>query len=182
MMRFTPARTYLTAAAVALGLAVFSGWWARTWLPAAIPAALFVASGGLVLFLGLRPAITIREKGLSIGKRPIEWKEIRRVDQTGWVSPLVAYLTLADGERVRILYSGTLESCNHLCRMLQQSSTDALINGIPHRQIFGDPTEAKPVAKPVPPPRYRLLTEEDEAEVERLYQRLKTAGHLDPEK
>ena len=29
------------------------------------------------------------------------------------------------------------------------------------------------------PPRYRLLRPEDEAEVERLYQRLKTVGNLD---
>ena len=30
-----------------------------------------------------------------------------------------------------------------------------------------------------PPPRYRVLRPEDEAEVERLYQRLKTVGNLD---
>ena len=37
-----------------------------------------------------------------------------------------------------------------------------------------------PERKPVPPsPRYRILRPEDEAEVERLYQRLKTVGNLD---
>ena len=36
--------------------------------------------------------------------------------------------------------------------------------------------------KPAPPPRYRILKPEDEAEVERLYQRLKTVGHLDRKK
>jgi hypothetical protein len=183
MTRFTPARTYLTASAVALGLAVFSGWWALTWMPAAFAAGLFTASGGLVLYLALRPTISVREKGLLIGKRAIEWKEIRRVDQTGWVSPLVVHLTLADATQVRILYPGTLEACNHLSRLLQQHSTEALINGVPYRQIWGEPEpEVKPVVKPAPAPRYRLLTEDDEAEVERLYQRLKTAGHLDPEK
>jgi hypothetical protein len=29
-------------------------------------------------------------------------------------------------------------------------------------------------------PRYQLLRSDDEAEVERLFQRLKTVGHLDP--
>ena len=33
--------------------------------------------------------------------------------------------------------------------------------------------------KQAPPPRYRILRPEDEAEVERLYQRLKTVGNLD---
>jgi hypothetical protein len=32
----------------------------------------------------------------------------------------------------------------------------------------------------LPSPRYQLLRPEDEAEVERLFQRLKTVGHLDP--
>jgi hypothetical protein len=32
----------------------------------------------------------------------------------------------------------------------------------------------------MPSPRYPLLRPEDEAEVERLYQRLKAVGHLDP--
>jgi hypothetical protein len=29
-------------------------------------------------------------------------------------------------------------------------------------------------------PKYRVLRPEDEIEIERLYQRLKTVGHLDP--
>ena len=33
--------------------------------------------------------------------------------------------------------------------------------------------------KQPPAPRYRILRPEDEAEVERLYQRLKTVGNLD---
>jgi len=182
MMRFTPARTYLTASAVALGLAVFSGWCAKTWLPALIPAILFLASGVLVLYLALQPVIEVKENGLRIGKRSIAWKHIRRIDQTGWVSPLVVHLTLADSTRVRILYPGVLESCNQLNRLLQQNATESLINGVPYRQIWGEPVEPDPPRKPVPVPRYRLLTEEDEAEVERLYQKLKTAGHMDPEK
>jgi len=182
MMRFTPARTYLTAAAVALGLAVFSGWCAKAWLPALIPAALFLASGALVLFLALQPVIETRDNGLRIGKRLIPWKQIRRIDQTGWVSPLVVYLTLADSTRVRILYPGVIEACNHLSRLLQQNATESLINGVPYRQIWGDPVEVEPPRKAATAPRYRLLTEEDEADVERLYQKLKTAGHMDPEK
>lgn len=180
-LRFTPARTYLTAAAVALGLAVFSGWCATRWLPAAVPAGLFVLSAGLVLWLGLRPAVEVSTEGLKCGRRSILWREVRRVDQTGWISPLVVDLTLADMARVRLIYPGETQESNRLLRIIQQRSTAALINGVPYRQIFGDAAAEKaPAAQSGP--RYRLLTEQDEAEVERLYQKLRTAGRLDPEK
>ena len=180
MMRFGPSRTYLSAAAVAFGLAAFSGWCARNWAPAAIPAVLFVASAGLVLYLGTRPVIEVRDSGLLIGSRKMLWGEIRRVDQTGWISPLAVDLTLAGGDRLRVLYPGSVESCNQLLRLLQQSSTQALLNGIPYRQVWGE--TVRQAAPPEPAPRYRLLNEDDEAEVERLYQKLKTAGHLDSDK
>lgn len=179
-IRFHPARAYLTMAAIALGLAVFSGWWTRLWLPAAIPAALFLASGGLALWLALRPVIEVSEEGLRIGNDVIAWRDIRRVDQTGWIAPLVADLTLVSKRRIRIVYPGETASANRLLRLIQQNSTQALINGVPWRQIFGDVAEPQRV-QPAPQ-RPRLLREEDEAEVERLYQKLRSAGRLDPEK
>lgn len=180
MIRFTPARTYLTASAVAFGMAAFSAWCAVAWLPAAIPAILFTLSASFVLWLGVRPAIEVREADLRVGGETIAWEEIRRVDQTGWISPMVAYLTLADGEKIRLLYPGETEQSNRLLRMIQQRAIRASINGVPHRQIFGDPPkEASPAARA---PKYRLLTEEDEAEVEALYRKLRAAGRLDPEK
>jgi hypothetical protein len=58
-------------------------------------------------------------------------------------------------------------------------STNAMIDGIPYRQYWGEllgSNEAKQLA----PPRYRVLRPEDEEEVERLYFLLKTVGHIDP--
>lgn len=181
MIRFTPARTYLTAAAVALGLAAFSGWCAWSWLPAAVPAILFVITALLILWLAMRPAIQITDSHLIVGKRSIAWSDVRRVDQTGWVSPMVADLSLADQTRLRIIYPGETETSNHLLRLIQQRSEKSLINGVPYRQIFGEPAPPK-TPETLPSPRYRLLNEEDEADVERLYQKLRTAGRLDPEK
>lgn len=180
MTRFAPSRLYLSAAAVAMGLAAFSGWCALNWLPAIIPAFLFIASSGLVLFLALQPVVEVDDHHLIVGKRSIDWREVRRVDQTGWVAPLVVFLTVVDGTRLRLLYPGDTTSANRLLTMIQQRSTEALINGVPYRQIFGDPNPEQ--RQPLPSPRYRLLTEDDEAEVERLYQILRTAGRIDPEK
>jgi hypothetical protein len=180
MQRYTSSKTWFTAAAVAMGMAAFSGWAALRWWPAAIPAVLLVASAGLVLWLALRPAISVSDTRLVIGDRELRWSVIRRVDQTNWISPLVVDLTLQGGEGIRIIYPGDATSSNSLLETIQRNSKLALLNGIPHAQIYGEPEDR--VRKPLPSPRYRLLTEEDEAEVERMYQKLKTAGHLDSEK
>jgi hypothetical protein len=57
-------------------------------------------------------------------------------------------------------------------------SREALLDGVAYRQFWGDEPEAE--KKPLESPKYQLLRTEDEEEVERLYQRLKTVGHLDP--
>jgi hypothetical protein len=183
MERYSPSRTYYTATAVALGMAAFSFWCALSWWPAYIPVVLLVASGALTLWLATRPAIEVLESGLLAQGRSIGWKSIRRVDQTNWISPMVVYLTLADGTRLRILYPGEPRRSNELLETILKNSTRAKLNGIPHAQIYGPTLDPMPPAPRVTPaPRYRLLTEEDEAEVERLYQKLKAAGRLDPDK
>ena len=62
---------------------------------------------------------------------------------------------------------------------LRRLSRDALIDGIPYRQYWGEVLTSGVERKQPPAPRYRVLRPEDEAEVERLYQRLKTVGNLD---
>jgi hypothetical protein len=79
-----------------------------------------------------------------------------------------------------LTYPGDLDSCNSLLRHLRRLSRDALIDGIPYRQYWGEVLAPGGERKPQSSlPRYRILRPEDEAEVERLYQRLKTVGNLD---
>jgi hypothetical protein len=109
----------------------------------------------------------------------IPWMDIRRVDRTGWISPLILRITLFDDSRLFMIYPGDLDTCNALLRQFRRLSRDALIDGIPYRQYWGEvlaDSAEKPAAMS---PRYRILRPEDEAEVERLYQRLKTVGNLD---
>jgi hypothetical protein len=105
--------------------------------------------------------------------------DIRRLDRTGWVSPLVVRITLFDDSRQVLLYPGDLDACNALLRHLRRSSRDALIDGVPYRQYWGEVLAPVAESARALPPRYRILRAEDEAEVERLYQRLKTVGNLD---
>jgi hypothetical protein len=104
--------------------------------------------------------------------------DLMRLERTGWVSPLVMRVTLFDDTRFTIVYPGEIESCTSLLRSLRRLSRDALIDGVPYRQYWGEVLTAGG-RNPVPGPRYRILRPEDEAEVERLYQRLKSVGHMD---
>jgi hypothetical protein len=179
MTRYSPSRNYRIAGLVALVFAGFSAWFAWNWPMAWVPAALFLASGALILALAFQPAIEIHESHLGVGKRAVPWSEVRRLDRTGWISPLVVHITLSNDRRFLLIYPGDLDSSNSLLRQLRRMAREALIDGVPYRQFWGENVTTAE-RRPLPSPRYPLLRPEDEAEVERLYQRLKTVGHLDP--
>ena len=179
-MRYPPARHYLSFGIVAAALAAFSAWLGLGWTPGFIACALFVLSSAVLIFLAYRPAIEIHPHHLSMGLRTIHWLDVRRVDRTGWMSPLIVRLTLFDDSRILLVYPGSVDSCQALLRHLRRASRDALIDGVPYRQYWGEVLSSGsggPGQNVIP--RYRLLRTEDEAEVERLYQRLKTVGNLD---
>jgi hypothetical protein len=158
-------------------LGAFSAWYGRSWIPGTVAAALFLLSAVVLVLLARRPPIEIHETYVAIGQRGIPWADIRRVDHLGWLWPLVVRLTLADQTRVPVIYAGDAESASSLLHQLRRHPREALIDGNPHRAFWNEEQPAKALASP----RYRLLLPEDEAEVERLYQRLKTVRHLDPD-
>jgi hypothetical protein len=175
--RYTPSRRYFSLALIAMGGALLSGWTALHWSPAWIPAGAFTATALGILAFAVRPAIEIYETHLSVGRKAIGWADIRRLDQTGWNAPLAVYLTLADGHRLLIIYPGDLDASTSLLRHLRRYSKEATLDGIPYRQFWGDAaSERKQVS---PPPRYPLLRPEDEDEVEKMFQKLKSVGRID---
>ncbi len=177
MTRYVPSRYYFQAGLAALGFGAFSLWCGGNWAPAYVGAALFAATAGLMLYLAMRPAIEVHETHLAVGKRVIPWLDIRRVDR-GWDSPLMVHLTLYDNDRVLLVYPGDAASSRTLLRQLRRNAREALIDGTQYRRYWGD---ALPEDK-LSSPRYHLLRPEDEAEVERLYQRLKSVRSLDPDR
>lgn len=180
MTRYLPARHYVYFGIVALALGSFSGWLGMGLAAAFVPAGLFLLIAALMLALAFRPPIEVQDPYLRIGKRMIPWMDVRRVDRTGWLSPLAVRLTLYDDSRVLLIYPGDLESCKSLLRTLRRMSRDALIDGIPYRQYWGEMLSAPSERRQLTPAKYRVVRHEDEMEIERLYQRLKTVGHLDP--
>jgi hypothetical protein len=180
MTRYDPARHYLWFGIGALLLAGLAGWfgWAFAWL-SYVAAGLLVLTAALAFGLAFRPAVETHEGYLAIGRRIIPWMDIRRLDRTGWLSPLIVRITLFDDTRFSLIYPGDIDDCNALLRHLRRLSRDALIDGIPYRQYWGEVLASGIEPSQKMGPRYRILLPEDEAEVERLYQRLKSVGHLD---
>jgi hypothetical protein len=167
-----------------------------------IPAALFALTGLALFYFASRPSIEIHEHWLRIGNDMIPWQDIRRLDRTRWTSPLAVYLTLIDDRRIALLYPGDGDGCSELLRFLRRNSREALIDGVPYRQFWGEVLPmvkeqraggssqgnggnksgggvGVSVAAASEAPKYRIVRREEEEEIERMLQRLKTVGNLD---
>jgi hypothetical protein len=188
--RYRPSRRYILFALLAICGTVFSAWTALRWPSTWIAAGLFGATSAVLMALLWQPAIEIYETHLQLGPRIVPWREIRRLDQTGWVAPLAVSLTLSNDRRVFLLYAGDLDSSTSLLRHLRRYSRNALLDGIPYRQAWGEPgdekrseprkTLASSAQRQQPPAVHRpLLRPEEEEEIEKMFQRLRSVGRLD---
>lgn len=176
--QYRASRYFRWAGFVALAIALFSAWVAFRWPYAWIAAGLALGSAAAVFLVAFGPPIDVYESHLKIGNRGIPWAHIRRVDD--WLPvPLIVRLTLADKRRVLVIHAGDPNSCHGLLRHLRRYSREALIGGIPHKQFWGELPGHASHSKQAGPPR-PLLLPDDEAEIERLFQRLKSVGHIDP--
>jgi hypothetical protein len=93
--------------------------------------------------------------------------------------PLMVRLTLSDKTHILVIYPGDQNSASGLLQNLRRYSREALIDGVPYRQFWGEATPAAPPKKQLPAPRTPLLLPDDEAEVERMFQQLKSMGRLE---
>jgi hypothetical protein len=180
--RYRPSRRYILFALLAICGTAFSVWTGLRWPSTWIAAGLFGITSGALLALLWQPRIEIHETHLQLGRRVVFWREIRRVDQTGWIAPLAVNLTLSNDHRIVLLYAGDLDSATSLLRHLRRYSRHALLDGIPYRQAWGETGTAPDsgLQQPAPPAVYRpLLPQEEEEEIERMFQRLKSVGRLD---
>jgi len=171
-------RQYLWAGLGALALTGVSAWISFISPWCWIATGLLLASAAAVLFLASRPTVEIFESHLKIGQTTIPWRHIRRLDRSASM-PLVVRLTLSDKSRLLVIHPGDPESSSGLLRNLRRYSREALIDGVPYRQFWGEAITAAAARKQLSAPRPPLMLPEDEAEVERMFQRLKSVGHLD---
>lgn len=178
--RYRASRQFFWSGLIALGIAVFSGWVALRWPYAWISVGLAVATAIFLFLLAACPKIEVYEGQLRVGRQNIPWVQIRRLDRIALV-PLIVRLTLVEGKRVFLVHAGDPEGANSLLRQLRRYSREALIDGVPYRQFWGESLPSLSGQRKADPPKhYPLLLAQDEEEVERLFQRLKSVGHIDP--
>lgn len=188
MSRYLPSTTYLHAAIVAFVFAGVSGYIAQHSFAALVPAILLITSSACLFYLYSRPAIEIHPTHVVVGQERYTWNQIRLLEHSGWLAPLVVKVGLQDKSEFRVIYPGDLESATMLLREMRLHAESAMIDGVPHREYWrgeAKAQEATLVAQPraagsvTDKPKYPLLSPGEEDEVERLYQRLKKVGHLD---
>lgn len=196
LARYRPSRRYVLFALLAVCGTLFSIWTGLRWPSTWVAAGLFGITSVALMLLLWQPGIEIHENFLQLGPRIIPWRDIRRLDQTGWLAPLAVTLTLANDRRVLLLYAGDLDSSTSLLRHLRRYSRNALLDGIPYRQAWGEVDGTPAVTKTQEPGKTKesgaapdrqaqpavhrpLLRPEEEAEIERMFQRLKSVGRLD---
>ena len=145
-----------------------------------IPGALCALTSGALFWLASRPAIRIGTTQFNIGERAIAWQEVREINSSRFLSPLILKLKLTNSRRKALIFPGDPERIAKLLDALRRHSMLATFNGIAYRdywtwndvkQLSGD---TSPNETPV-----RMVSSEDEEEIERMFQKLKNCRDLD---
>jgi hypothetical protein len=177
---FVPSRVYMRAGWATLGGSLLCVLGAFREPVALIPGLAFAAIAAALFWLASRPPIRIGETQFNIGERAIAWREVREINRSRFVSPLVLRLRLTNSRQKVLIYPGEPERVQRLLTELRRNSQLATFDGVTYRDYWtwctlNSPEGHNPLlAQPV-----RMFSAEDEAEVERLYQKLKAVGRLD---
>ena len=177
---FVPSRLYARVGWAALGgslVCVLCGFRA----PLAFIPGLFCALTAAALFwLAARPAIRVGETQFNIGERAIAWREVREINRSRFLSPLVVKIKLTNARQKILIFPGEPDRIERLMFELRKHSELATFDGVAYRDYWtwlslsGGRGDTSTLDQPV-----RMLSAEDEDEVERMYQKLKTVGRLD---
>ena len=177
---FVPSRLYSRVAWAALGGALASVLCGFRAPLAFIPGFLCALTSAGLFWLARRPQIRVAETQFNIGERAIAWREVREINSSRFLSPLHLRIKLTNARRARLIYPGEPERIEQLLFQLRKNSHLATFDGVAHRDYWtwmslnGTQTESPVMEQPV-----KMLSSEEEDEIERLYQKLKAVGRLD---
>ncbi len=180
---YTPSRLYARVGWAALAgaiVCVLCGFRAHL---ALIPGVLCAFTAAGLFCLSALPRIRVGVTQFHIGTRTIAWQEVREINSSRFVSPLVLKLKLTNSRRKTLVFPGEPEQIARLMYQLRKNSSWATFDGVAHRDYWtwndikeqsgADSTNDDPV---------RMLSQDDEDEIERMYQKLKSVGRLDSRK
>ena len=177
---YIPSRLYARAGWFGLAGAVVCVFCGLRAPFAFIPAFLCCITSVCLFLLASCSSVVVNENQFLLGTRAIAWREVREVNSTRLVSPLVLRLTLTNHRKKWLIYPGEPERISKLVNQLRLNSTLATFDGISHKDYWtwtsmgalrgSHPTADQPV---------RMISHEDEEEIERMYRQLKSVGRLD---
>ena len=177
---FLPSRLYSRVGWAALAgslVCVLCGFRAPL---AFIPGVLCALTSAGLFWVAARPAIQVSEDQFTIGDRAIAWREVREVNRSRFLSPLVIKLKLTNSRRRVLIFPGEPERIERLMFQLRKNSQFATFDGVAYRDYWtwvglsGARGDASTLDQPV-----RMLSTDDEEEIDRLYQKLKSVGRVD---
>jgi Protein of unknown function (DUF3093) len=177
---YAPSGLYARMAWFALAGTVLSALIGLRSVFAFIPAFLCALTSALLFWLASRPRITVAESQFTVGERAIAWREVKEINSSRLVSPLVLNIRLTNNRHKRLVYPGEAGRIARLMYQLRRNSRLATFDGVAYRDYWtwtslgSGKTPGTISDQPV-----RMVSLDDEEEIERLYQRLKTVGHLD---
>jgi hypothetical protein len=183
---YRPSRLYFRLAWAALASSAVCALFALPAPWAAVPSGLCAVTALGLFWLATRPEIRVGDSEFHIGERTIDWREVREINSSRIVSrlvvsPLVLDLKLTNRRRKALIFPGEPEQIARLMLQLRKNSFLASFDGVPFRQYWqsSDVEAAKPDSKEPP---VRVVSTDDEEEIERMYQKLKSVGRLDSKK
>ena len=165
-----------------------------------IPALICAGIAGFLLWLAVWPPVRLGETQFNIGDRAVAWREVRQINKPTLACPLVLDLKLTNSRHKWMIYPGDPERIEKLLWVLRKNCFMASFDGVPHREYWAWETTAKaattaaaaavekapvvveqqaqPQEQPQQPPS-RMVSQDEEDEIERMYQKLKAVGRLD---
>lgn len=177
---FVPSRLYARVGWAALAgslVCVLCGFRAPL---AFIPGVLCALTSAGLFWLASRPPIEVGDTQFQIGERVIAWREVREINRSRFLSPLVIKLKLTNSRRKLLVFPGEPARIERLMFQLRKNSQFATFDGVAYRDYWtwlslsGARGDTSTLDQPV-----RMLSAEEEEEIERLYQKLKSVGRLD---
>ncbi len=180
LVRYLPSAIYTRLTVASAGIAIACVFLSRFWLPALGFTLIFTLLSLTFLCLLTRPPIEVHDSHLQVGRQWIPWEAVSHIDEPRSVVPLVLPLTLNSERRFFLIYSGSRESSRKLLHQIRRHARFALIHGLPYRQFWEEDLEAFRDRCIVTDHQWNVLTQEDEAEVERLFHTLRKEGSLHP--
>jgi hypothetical protein len=174
--RYPAARALLFAGLGGLALAAVSASISLSFPAAWVATGALALSGLIAVGMGLIPGVEIGDTHLVQRRTRISWTDIYQVRRLA-ATPLILRLTLASREETLVIYCGPRSARESLLHDIRLMSRSAVIDGVSYREFWGLGADEPGKSKPR---RYPLLLADDEAEVERMFQQLKSVGHLEP--